>query len=230
VVGGGRDGIYFGAAGAIVSDLKHMDEATAVLKRVDTQVAMLASAENGLERGYAYLGYLLLEVYEMQYWRVHFSSFREYLNDIGSKFNRSAGRLQQYFLTVRDLSDTFTRPQLEAMGITKAIQLRQAKDYAIVLPGEMCAAALDPKITATDLKKLIATLLHMPKDEDGDWMECKMEFMVSPEQRATIQDAINAAMHTDPVTKSTISESAQMLDVMMKLSMEYLGAHSGDGQ
>jgi len=37
-------------------------------------------------------------------------------------------------------------------------------------------------------------------------------------------------MHTDPLTKSTISKSAQMLDVMTKFCEEFLGAHSGDGQ
>jgi hypothetical protein len=37
-------------------------------------------------------------------------------------------------------------------------------------------------------------------------------------------------MHTEPLTKKTISKSAQMLDVMTKLAQEFLGAHSGDGQ
>jgi hypothetical protein len=68
----------------------------------------------------------------------------------------------------------------------------------------------------------------MPED-DGDYMDCEMEFMVTPEQRATIEQAIDVAMRTDPITKQTISKSAQMLDVMMKLSQEFLGAHSGDG-
>jgi len=208
-----------------MSDLKHMDEAASVLKRVDTQVAMLASAENGLERGYAYLGYLLLEVYEMQYWRVHFDSFRGYLNGIAEKFNRSAGRLQQYFLTVRDLSDTFTRPQLEGIGITKAIQLRQAKDYAIVLPSNVVTAALDPKVTAHELRKLIAVTLRMPDDE-GDWMDLGFEFMVTPEERITLEAAVSAAMHCDPAIKSTISKPAQMKEVALRFAMEFLGAHS----
>jgi hypothetical protein len=68
----------------------------------------------------------------------------------------------------------------------------------------------------------------MPED-DGDYLDCEMEFMVTPEQRATIEQAIEVAKHTEPLTKSTISQSAQMLDVMMKLSQEFLGAHSGDG-
>lgn len=198
-----------------------------VLARVDKQVELLATAENGLERGYAHLGYLLLEVAEMQYWRIHFENFREYLESLATKYRKSAGSLQQYFLTVRDLSDTFSGEQLETMGITKAIQLRQAKDYALVLPSTIRDAALDPAVTVKQLKKLISTVLKLHEDE-GDWMDLEAEFMVTPEERATIEDAINAARHCDPVTKTTISKSAQIKDVILKFAMEFLGAHAGE--
>jgi len=204
-----------------------MNDTAEALKRVQTQMVMLDAAEDGLERGYAALGYTLLEVSEMQYWRLHFKSFQEYLDSLAVKSHKSAGRLKQYLLAVRDLQNTFTRPQLESMGITKALQIRQAKDYAIVLPDNLRAAALDQTVTASALKKLIATTLRVP-EEEGDWMDLDFAFMVTPEQRATIEDAINAAKHTDPVTKATISESAQNLDIMLKLSMEYLGAHAGE--
>lgn len=208
----------------MVSDLKHIDEAADVLRKVNNQVAMLASAENKLEQGYAYLGYLLLEVHEMQYWRIQFESFRAYLQSVADEYHRSAGRLHQYFLTVRDLSDTFNRTQLETMGITKACQLRGAKDYAIVLPPSICDAALDPNVTVQELRKLIAAVLKFP-DEVGDWMDLEFEFMVSPEERATLEAAIEAARRCDPVTKSTISKSAQMKDIALKLAMEFLGGH-----
>jgi len=79
-----------------------------------------------------------------------------------------------------------------------------------------------------DLKKTISVALKMP-EEDGDWMDLECEFMVSPEQRILLTDAITAAMRTEPLTKSTVSRSAQMLDVMTKFAQEYLGAHCGDG-
>lgn len=194
------------------------------------QTAMhLAVYEENAERGYAHLGWLLLRVAEMQYWRVHYTTFREYLRSVAQISRKSVGQIHQYFLTVRDLSDTFSAEQLETMGISKAIRLRAAKDYALVLPSVVVNAALDPKVTVQDLKRVISVALKMP-EEEGDWMDCEMEFIVSPEQRMTIEAAIDAAMHTEPLTKSTIAKSAQMLDVMMKLSMEFLGAHSGDGQ
>jgi len=205
-----------------------MNDGDSLLHEIDEHAINMASAEDGLERGYAHIGLMLLEAAEMEYWRVRFDTFTDYLKAVGVKANRSSGQLKQYLYTVRDLMSTFTPEQMESMGITKAMKIRGAKDYALVLPASLKAAALDPKVSVKDLRKLISETLKMPED-DGDYMDCEMEFMVTPEQRATIEQAIDVAMRTDPITKQTISKSAQMLDVMMKLSQEFLGAHSGDG-
>jgi|SRR5579864_333053 len=198
------------------------------LDAVNQKAAALATTEGQCESGYAQLGWMLLEVATLQLWRVRYETFREYLRAVAMVSKKTDGQLHQYFLTVRDLSDTFTAAQLEAMGITKAIRLRAAKDYAIVLPQAVVEAALDSKVTVKELQKVISTTLKMP-EEEGDWMDLEMEFMVTPEQRALFEQCVDVAMHTDPVTKSTISKSAQMLDVMQKLAQEFLGAHSGDG-
>ena len=208
---------------------QYMTDGSSWLRNVETQAAKMATAEDGLERGYASLGWMLLEVAEMQYWRVHHPTFRDYLKSVAMKSRKTPGQLQQYFLTVRDLSDTFSPAQLETMGITKAIRLRAAKDYAIVLPQAVVDAALDQKVTAKELKKVISVALKMP-EEEGDWMDLEMEFMVTPEQRKFAEQVIETAMHTEPLTKTTVSRSAQMWDVFEKLGMEFLSAHSGDGQ
>lgn len=200
---------------------EHLD---AVLKKA----VVLAHTEGECERGYAALGGMLFAVAELQLWRVRHETFRDYLRAVALVSKKSAGQLHQYFLTVRDLSDTFTLDQLEQIGITKAIRLRAAKDYAIVIPQVVVLAALDPKVTVKELQKVISVTLKMP-DEEGDWMDLEMEFMVTAEQRALFEQAIDVVMHTDPVTKSTISKSAQMLDIMTKFAQEFLGAHSGDG-
>jgi hypothetical protein len=199
------------------------------LNAVNHQAAVLANSEGECERGYAVLGWMLFEVASLHLWRVRHESFRDYLRAVAMVSKKSAGQLQQFFLTVRDLSDTFSLAQLEQMGITKAIRLRAAKDYAIVLPQVVVLAALDPKVTVKELQKVISVTLKMP-DEEGDWMDLEFEFMVTPEQRELFTQAIDVAIHTDPLTKSTISKSAQMCDVMTKFAQEFLGAHSGDGQ
>lgn len=188
----------------------------------------LANREGQCESDYARLGWMLFEVASLQLWRVQHDTFREYLRAVAAVSKKTAGQLHQYFLTVRDLSDTFTLEQLASMGITKAIRLRAAKDYAIVLPQVIVLAALDPKVTIKELQKIISTTLKMP-EEEGDWMSLDFEFYVTAEQRALFEQAIEVAMKTEPLTKSTISQSAQRLDVFTKLCQEFLGAHSGDG-
>ena len=204
-------------------------DVSVALNGVMKQAIEMAKLDDQSERGYAHLGWMLLEVADMYYWRVNYPTFRAYLSSVAMVSKKTVGQLQQYYLTVRDLSDTFNLAQLERMGITKAIRLRAAKDYAIVLPKVVVDAALDSKITVKELKKVISTALKMP-EEEGDWMDLEMEFMVTPEQRELFEQAIATAMKTEPLTKPTISKSAQMLDVMTKLAQEFLGAHCGDGQ
>ena len=211
-----------------MSDFKEVTDGKAWLRNVELQAAKMAEVEDGLERGYAHLGMMLWEVSEMQYWRVYHETFRKYLESVAVKAKRTPGQMQQYFLTVRDLSDTFNSSQLESIGITKAMRLRQAKDYAIVLPAEVVKAALDPAVTSKELKKVISTALKMP-EEEGDWMDLDFAFYVTPEERATIEDAMCAAEHCDPVTKKTIAESMQKKDVVLKWCMEFLGSHSREG-
>ncbi len=197
------------------------------LRRVESQAREMATIENEAEAGFAHLGWLLLEVAQMQYWRVRHNTFHDYLKVVSLHAKKTPGQLQRYLLTVRDLSDTFSSKQMETMGITKSMQLRNAKDYAIVLPAVIVQAALDSKVTVKELKKLIATTLQMPKD-DGDWFDLDFAFYVTPEERATIEDAIRAAEHCDPVIKRGIAESGQKKEIVLRWAMEFLGAHSAE--
>jgi hypothetical protein len=194
------------------------------LEAVRHRAECLAVADKDVEKGYAQLGLMIFEVAELQLWRLHHETFRDYLRSLAMVSKKSAGVLHQYFLTVRDLIDTFTPAQLEVIGITKAIRLRAAKDYAIVLPAAVVSAALDPLVSVKDLKKVIGEALKMP-EEDGDWMDLDAAFYVSAEERATIEDAINAAEHCDPVTKRTISASMQRKDIVLKWAQEFLATY-----
>ena len=78
-----------------MSDFKQATDAGDALKRVDTQASEMALAEDNLERGYAHLGVMLLEVAEMQYWRLQYGTFREYLKSVSEKSKKTVGQLQQ---------------------------------------------------------------------------------------------------------------------------------------
>ena len=194
---------------------------------VNKHAREMADVDAKQERGYAHLGRLLLEVSDLQLWRVRYETFREYLASVAEISKRTVPQLQRYFLTVRDLSDCFKLEELEAMGITKAMMLRAAKDYAIILPDTVVQAALDPKISSKDLKKTIGLALKMPSDDADplDWRDFEFEGPCTDEQVKTIEDAIEAAIHTEPLIKSTLSRPAQMIEILYRLSMEYLSSH-----
>src|ERR1035437_1132974 len=213
----------FPKVGSVVPDMEEPRTGEYVLNQVTYQATGLSESEDECERGYATLGWMLLEVSSMQYWRINHETFRDYLRSVAMVSKKSAAVLHRYFLTVRDLSDTFNLAQLETMGISKAMKLRQAKDYAIVLPKTLIDAALDSKTTIKDLHKLISTTLKMPEDS-GDWLDLDFAFYVSAEDRATIEDAIKAAEHCEPMTKKTISAPMQRKDIVLKWCMEFLSA------
>jgi len=204
------------------------DTAINFLKALDREASNLGESTEELEHGFVSLGYLLLEAAEMRYWQIHYEKFRDYIQEIAPKCGKTPDQLHRYFLTVRDLSDTFSKTQLQTMGITKCMFIRGKKDYLVVFPQEVLDAALNPEVTVADLKRITSKFLKAPED-DGDWFDLEAEFMVSPEERATIEGAVRAAMHVDPVIKATNSKSAQMKEVVLRWAMEFLGTH-GSGE
>ena len=210
--------------------MNSVQKGDAALVTVDAKAAEMAAATDSCESGFAHLGYLLLEVAEMQYWRVKFDTFQEYLKSVGKAAKKTPGELQKYFLTVRDLIDTFNPDQLEKMGITKAIKLRNAKDYAIVLPQTVIDAALNPEVTVKDLKEVIARALKMPEDEKAEYIDLEFEFLATPERKEFVNQVLYAVDHTEPFPKKTISAAEQAWQRFEKMGMEFLGAHSGDGK
>src|SRR5579863_5051058 len=103
---GGRNGNAAAnrCEGLMTTERPMGDEA---LHLVEKQAKEMAQAEDKCERGYAHLGWLILEVAQMQYWKLHYSTFRDYLKNLALISHKTPEQLQRYFLTVRDLSDTF---------------------------------------------------------------------------------------------------------------------------
>ena len=204
------------------------EQALNFLKALDREATNLGETNSDLENGFVTLGFSLLEAAEMRYWQIQYKKFRDYIEDLAPKCGKTSDQLHRYFLTVRDLSDTFTKEQLQLMGITKAMFIRGKKDYLVIMPQEVVDAAVNPDVTVAELKEITSKFLNEPED-DGDWMDLGAEFYVSAEERATLEDAIKSAMHTDPVIKLTNSKSAQMKEVVLRWAMEFLGSH-GSGE
>ena len=137
------------------------------LQETEALVAKLAAAEGQLEAGYAKLAYALQDISEHRYWQGTYKSFGEFVQHISTKYNLGKSQIYNYLATARDLGDDVTEAQLNTMGISKALALREAKNNTGTIPPAIVERALDPTITVKDIKKLLFDAGKIGPHEDG---------------------------------------------------------------
>lgn len=197
-----------------------------VLAEIDTLISNLAAAEEGLESGYAKLGFLLTEVSEHSYWRGRYASFNEYIAAIGQKFHRGRTSLYSYFGTVRDLKDHVPAEQLAQIGIGKAQELARALKSSGVGPSaEIIKEAVKSTVSVKDVRKLLYDSKQLGESETGEWLDLDMSGFVTADQKLLILSALKSADRTDPVIQPTVKASARNIERMTRFSMEYLNSH-----
>lgn len=193
------------------------------LVEVETLVSKLAAAEGLLEAGYAKLAFLLRDVSEQRYWDGSYKSFGEFLNHLSDKFKLGKSQLYNYLSTARDLGGDVTEEQLNIMGISKALALREAKNTTGTIPENVLTAALDPTVTVKDIKRLLFESNHLPELEQGTWFDAEMEFYVTAEERAEILQAFDIAMKVDPPISEKQKTYGQKKEIMLRLCREFIG-------
>lgn len=196
------------------------------LQEVEQLVGTLAGAENQLEAGYAKLAYLLRDVSENRYWDGFYESFGDYLDSLKSKYSLGKTSLRNYFYAAKDLGDDVTKEQLNEMGISKALALRQAKNSLGTLPPSLLTAALDPKTGAKDIKRLLYESTGEP--EPGTWFDLDFSCFVTTEEKQEIQDAMKAARRIDPPINEDLKPSQQYKEVLLRFAREFLAAYGGE--
>lgn len=189
----------------------------------------LGKNATALDNGFASLGYQLLEMVEMGYWKLFFPNWAAYREQLAKDCGISEDRLQRYWLTVRDLLPYFTKDSIEKMGITKAMTMRSVVSKIGKPPADVISAALDPAKTLKDLKKTIAVVTKLPEDEPGEYVDFEMEFVATPEEKATIEDGIQAALNEEPVVSEKIAKSMRLKEAMLRLAMNFLADHPKEG-
>lgn len=201
-------------------------EAQTKLAEAEAMAAKLGVAESQVERGWGLLACRLKDISENRYWEVSYKSFGEFLAHLRDTHNLGRAQLYNYISSARELAGVVTEDQFTSMGISKAMVLRDAKTANPILPADAVAKALDPDVTAKELKKILFESNNLPTPEEGSWVDLGFEFMVTDEERQVLQAAANAARHTDPPVKDTLKPSAQAKEIALRWAMEYLGGHA----
>lgn len=205
------------------------EQAFQKINSLSENATRLGAEMTALENGFASLGYQILEMVEMGYWKLYFPTWAAYRANLAQDCGISEDRLQRYWLTVRDLLPHFKKEDIEKMGITKSMMMRSMISKVGAPSAEVTAVALDSTKTAKDLKRIIALIAKLPEDEPGEYADFEMEFMVTPEEKATIDDGIQAALNDDPPVSEKIAKPMRMKEAILRLSMEFLAAHPVEG-
>lgn len=196
------------------------------LQEVESLVQQLAAAEKTLENGYAKLAFLLEDVAENRYWHGTYESFGDYIEHISNNYQIGKSQLYNYRAAARDLEGAVTPEQMDTMGISKALALREAQKSSGTIPENVLTASLDPKVTVKDIRKLLFDAGHIVKPEDGTWMDLDFSCYVSDSERDEINEAANAARHVDPVVQESLAPFTQRKEILLRFAREFLAAYA----
>lgn len=210
----------------LYDDKMNQLEAKAKAAQVDVLITELLTAESQLDNDYVKLGHLLFDVQRHLYWKhVGFTSFGEYMLSLADKYNKGRTQLYQYVATVRELSPYVTEPQMNEMGIAKAMALRvSVKRNGFPPNEEVLQQALDPKITTKELRTILCVADGVV-DEKGTWMD-REGFYVTEEERLVIASADAATLRTDPAVPQDAPDWVKRKEIALRQAMEFLGAHN----
>lgn len=204
--------------------------AYAALADVDALAAKLGEAESLLEEGYAQFAAALLEVQNNRYWQlveIHGEpcpSWGAYIADITEKFKMGRAQLYHKVAVVRQLQGVVDAADLTNMGISKASVLADIHRATGTLPDGAVSQAKD-SATVKDLRKALAEASHMAADELGEWYDVGFAFVVTAEERATLQEAERAARQLDPPISNSLKTFQQKKEVALRWAQEFLATY-----
>jgi hypothetical protein len=169
---------------------------------IDSLLGQIAGHEIKLARSYARLGGLLREVKNQQYWIAYgYDRFSSYLEFVRGRIGRERSQVYAILSVAEALLPLMTEAELEAVGITKAHELRRLVGQGgnvrteILDPDDQtedsCGSvqimdyASRPKVTAKQLRVKVNELLHIHEDRKGLWLDLE-GFYATPDERKEI--------------------------------------------
>ena len=200
-------------------------EAQAKLAEVESLAAKLGAAEAQLEAGYGQLAFGLKEVSEHKYWEGSYEDFGAYMDHLSEKHKLGTRQMYNYLSTARELTDV-TPLQLSTMGISKALVLRDAAKLNGKVDDAHIEAAVNPKVSVKDLKKILFDAKQRVKPVDGAWLDLEFEFYVDDDERAELHAAANAARNMNPPISGTLTEFMQRKEIALRWAREFLSTHA----
>lgn len=202
------------------------EDAEGLRSAIYGQLQSASSFEFVLEQSWMKLGEMLAKFANNEYWRVlGYESFPQFMLELRDKYKRGKTQLWAYYSVAKYLLPTIPAEKLEAMGITRAMELKRAMEKSQKpLTAELIEAALTSS-TTKELRAAIATALNLPDTtEPGSWFDFDGCYM-TPDERKEFVSAVKMTL-TLLGTKKELPEHVQRKAVFMAWLQEYVGTHA----
>jgi hypothetical protein len=194
-----------------------------LLSKVDLLLSEVTASEALLDVNWIRLGTLLESIQVNKDWKEKFKSFGAYLKEVVEKHTIKRSQLYNYIAVARTLRPILTVEQLTQIGISKARALTDGfKALGGMLPKEAIETALDASKTAENVKEAIFKGSNV--EEKGDWYSLS-GFVVSKDERATLDLFFETAKRTDPVIPNSWKSWQVLKECLLRASMEYISSH-----
>jgi hypothetical protein len=198
---------------------------------IDDLLEQINSHQLRLSHSYARLGGMLSEVEKSKEWvNWGFESFPRYMAYVGEKIDRRKSQMYAVLSVATDLLPYLTEEKLEAIGITKAHELRRFVNTSGLRPDVMLHGgdvqlmefAADPKVTAAQLRVEVNKLLHQDEEPQGLWFDLGGCYF-TVEEKLTWQRAVELGKQMAEVASST-SEHGQLKAALLLMAQEVIGS------
>ena len=203
-------------------------EAGQIREQLEDTLSAVKVHEVALESGYVELGKVLLRVRQKRYWVIYgHKSWTEYIESMHDKIGRF--QLFRYIGVVETLGSQFSDAELSQIGISKAATIRGlmlAKPDS-PLPEKVREAALDPKSTTEDLRKVVFEETNVDQGHPGTFRDLE-GFYATDEEWALIQRAFNVAKRTDPPIPNDLPKWAQLKEILTRMAADFLASFEAE--
>lgn len=214
--------------GSIVFTDEQKLRAGTLRQQIQTELEEVNKQETLLKRGYVRLGCWLSETKQNEYWRLWgFGSFGKFMTDLRERYEKGRTQLFHYTSVVEKLLPQISEADLETMGISKAIVLKNTVTRTRgTIDDETVATACDPRTTEQGLKAFVHTRYDLPPGEKpkGTWFDFG-GFFLDADEREEIRRAMGVAEKVDPPIAADLPDWARRKEILLRFAREFLGTY-----
>lgn len=215
-----------------MDDLEHIslgETAPGVVDQLYREMDKACAGEVALEKNWMRVGQLIVKCKQTEDWRGKgFESFEKFMQFLRERYQRGKTQLWGYMTVAEHLLPIMPEEQLQAIGISKALEIRRAmaKAERTDVPKELLAQAAAGTISTEQLKAELSRAFNTTPDEKGTWRDTGGFFATKDEWdewtravKMTVK-LLNIAPH--------VPDHIQRKEILLHWAREFYATHAHD--